>query len=74
MPESPVDTYDLSEAVNAPVRVEAGEPTVELVPVEVEPDHSVIGPEFRDQAGQVVAALEAMDPRRSSASRSSTAR
>jgi valyl-tRNA synthetase len=62
MPESPVDTYDLSEAVNAPVRVEAGEPTVELVPVEVEPDHSVIGPEFRDQAGQVVAALEAMDP------------
>ncbi|SFS13004.1 valyl-tRNA synthetase [Halomicrobium zhouii] len=62
MPESPVDTYDLSEAVNAPVRVEAGEPTVELVPVAVDPDHAVIGPEFRDQAGQVVAALEAMDP------------
>jgi valyl-tRNA synthetase len=62
MPEGPIDTYDLSETVNAPVRVEVGQPTVELVPVEVEPDHSVIGPEFRDQAGQVIGALESMDP------------
>jgi valyl-tRNA synthetase len=63
-PEVPVDTYDLSEATNAPVHVREGEPRVELVPVEVDPDHSVIGPEFRDQAGQVVAALEGMDPER----------
>jgi valyl-tRNA synthetase len=62
MPERAVDTYDLSEAVNAPVHVREGVPAVELVPVEVDPDHSVIGPEFRDQAGQVVAALEEMDP------------
>jgi valyl-tRNA synthetase len=62
MPEGPIDTYDLSETVNAPVRVEVGQPTVELVPVELEPDHSVIGPEFRDQAGQVIGALESMDP------------
>ncbi|MFB6074574.1 MAG: valine--tRNA ligase [Haloarculaceae archaeon] len=62
VPESPVDTYDLSEAVNAPVLIEAGEPSVELVPVEVAPDHAVIGPEFRDRAGAVVAELEAMDP------------
>lgn len=61
-PERAIDTYDLSEAVNAPVHVRKGEPSVELVPVEVAPDHSVIGPEFRDQAGQVVAELEAMDP------------
>jgi len=61
-PDVPVDTYDLSEAVNAPVHVREGVPGVELVPVDVEPDHSVIGPEFRSQAGQVVAALEAMDP------------
>jgi valyl-tRNA synthetase len=61
-PEAAVDTYDLSEAVNGPVHVREGEPTVELVPVEVEPDHATIGPEFRDQAGQVIAALEAMDP------------
>ena len=61
-PDVPVDTYDLSEAVNAPVHVREGVPGVELVPVEVEPDRSVIGPEFRSQAGQVVAALEAMDP------------
>jgi valyl-tRNA synthetase len=33
-----------------------------MVPVEVDPDHSVIGPEFRDRAGDVVAALETMDP------------
>ncbi len=60
----PVDTYDLSEAASAPVQIREGVPSVELVPVEIEPDHSVIGPEFRDQAGQVVAALGAMDPER----------
>jgi valyl-tRNA synthetase len=58
----PVDTYDLSEAASAPVHIREGVPAVELVPVDVEPDHSVIGPKFRDQAGQVVAALETMDP------------
>ena len=61
-PEAPVDTYDLSEAVNGPVHVREGEPNVELVPVEVDPDHATIGPEFRDKAGQVVGALEEMDP------------
>jgi len=61
-PERAVDTYDLSEAVNAPVIVREGEPSVELVPVAVDPDHSVIGPEFREQAGAVVGALEAADP------------
>ncbi|WP_132058114.1 valine--tRNA ligase [Halorussus amylolyticus] len=55
------DTYDLSEAVNAPVYLETGSPNVELVPVGVDPDHSVIGPQFRDKAGQVVAALESSD-------------
>ncbi|MFB6184605.1 MAG: class I tRNA ligase family protein, partial [Haloarculaceae archaeon] len=61
-PERAVDTYDLSEAVNGPVHVRQGEPTVELVPVAVDPDHAIIGPEFRDRAGAVVAALEAADP------------
>jgi len=60
--EGPVDTYDLSEAVSAPVRIREGEPSVELAPVEVEPDHATIGPEFRDRAGEVIAALESMDP------------
>ena len=60
--ESPVDTYDLSEGVNAPVHILEGEPAVSLVPVDVDPDHSVIGPEFRDRAGAVVGALEAADP------------
>ncbi|WP_137286396.1 valine--tRNA ligase [Halorussus salinisoli] len=55
------DTYDLSEAVNAPVYPEEGQPNVELVPVGVDPDHSVIGPQFRDKAGQVVGALESAD-------------
>jgi valyl-tRNA synthetase len=57
-----IDTYDLSEAVSAPVHVEEGDPNVELRPVAVDPDHSVIGPEFRDRAGAVVAALEDADP------------
>ncbi|WP_158058777.1 valine--tRNA ligase [Halorussus halophilus] len=55
------DTYDLSETVNAPVYPEDGEPNVELVPVGVDPDHSVIGPQFRDKAGQVIGALESSD-------------
>ncbi len=58
-----IDTYDLAETVNAPVHVREGTPNVELVPVGVDPDHSVIGPEFRDRAGAVVAALEAADPK-----------
>ncbi|MEM4782157.1 MAG: class I tRNA ligase family protein, partial [Halalkalicoccus sp.] len=57
-----LDTYDLSGAVNAPVYVEAGRPDVELVPVEVDPDRSVIGPEFRDRAGAVLGALAEADP------------
>ena len=56
------DTYDLSSAINAPVYPETGRPNVELVPVGIDPDHSVIGPKFREQAGAVVAALEAADP------------
>ncbi|WP_049971853.1 valine--tRNA ligase [Haladaptatus cibarius] len=56
------DTYDLSEAVNAPVYLEAGRPNVELAPVGVSPDHSAIGPKFRDKAGAVVGALESTDP------------
>ncbi|UPM44034.1 valine--tRNA ligase [Halocatena salina] len=57
-----IDTYDLSSAVNAPVYIETGRPNIELVPVGVDPDHSVIGPQFRDRAGAVVSALEATDP------------
>ncbi|WP_255198551.1 valine--tRNA ligase [Halorarius litoreus] len=56
------DTYDLANAINAPVYIETGRPSLELVPVAVEPDHSVVGPEFRDRAGAVVSALDAMDP------------
>jgi len=59
-----IDTYDLSEAVSAPIRLESGEPTVELEPVGVEPDHSEIGPAFREQANAVASALEAADPAR----------
>ncbi|MFB6219215.1 MAG: valine--tRNA ligase [Halobacteriaceae archaeon] len=57
-----IDTYDLSEAANAPIRVAEGTPDVELTPVGVDPDHSAIGPEFRERAGAIVAALEEADP------------
>ena len=57
-----VDTYDLSSAVNAPVYIETGRPNVEMVAVDVDPDHSTIGPEYRDRAGAVVGALESADP------------
>ncbi|WP_435076495.1 valine--tRNA ligase [Halococcus sp. AFM35] len=56
------DTGDLRATVNAPVVVETGDPDIEMVPVEVDPDHSQIGPEFRERAGAVVGALEAADP------------
>jgi valyl-tRNA synthetase len=60
--ERPLDTYDLADTVNAPVYVEEGRPNVELVPVGVDVEHSELGPVFRDQAGDVVAALESADP------------
>ena len=60
--EADFETGDLAATVNAPVEVLAGDPDVELTPVAVDPDHSEIGPEFRDQAGAVVGALEAADP------------
>jgi valyl-tRNA synthetase len=60
--DQPIDIYDLSAALNGPVSIDRGEPAVELVPVGVDPDHSKIGPEFRDRAGAVVGALEEADP------------
>lgn len=60
--EAGLDTYDLSDTINAPVYVREGVPSVERVPVGVEIDHSELGPVFRDQAGAVVAALESADP------------
>ncbi|MDZ7702491.1 MAG: valine--tRNA ligase [Halobacteriales archaeon] len=56
------DTYDLSETINAPVLLREGSPDVGLEPVGVDVDHSVVGPEFRERAGAVVAALESADP------------
>ena len=56
------DTADLRSTVNAPVEIESGDPDVEMVPTGIDPDHSVIGPEFRDQAGAVIGALERADP------------
>jgi valyl-tRNA synthetase len=56
------DTYDLSETINAPVHVREGNPDVELTPVEIDIAYDLIGPEFRDRAGEVVDALEAADP------------
>jgi len=60
--EHPPDTYDLSDTINAPVHMLEGRPNVELTPVGVDPDHSAIGPTFRDRAGAVIGALEAADP------------
>jgi valyl-tRNA synthetase len=60
--ERPLDTYDLAEAVNGPVYMEEGAPSIEMVPVGVDVDHSELGPAFREQAGDVVAALETADP------------
>ena len=57
-----IDTYDLSNAVNAPVYIRSGTPNVELVPVDIEVDQRIVGPEYREQAGAVIAALESIDP------------
>ncbi len=55
------DANDAGNALNADIAVETGEPELEEVPVEVDPDMSVLGPEFRDKAGEVVGALQARD-------------
>ncbi len=61
-PEHGVDTYDLSETVVAPIRTSIGRPDLEEVATGVDPDEAQIGPTYRDQAGAVMAALEAADP------------
>jgi len=60
--ETGLDTYDLSETVNAPIKIETGRPEIELVPVDVDPDESKIGPKFRGDAGSVLQALNEADP------------
>ena len=60
--DSHLDTYDLSETVNAPIKLASGRPDIELVPVDVDGEDSKIGPEFRSDAGAVMAALDAADP------------
>ena len=55
------DAADAGNALNADVVVEDGEPKLQEVPVEVDPDMSVLGPQFRDSAGEVVGALQARD-------------
>ncbi|MFB6114435.1 MAG: class I tRNA ligase family protein, partial [Halodesulfurarchaeum sp.] len=61
-PPRAIDTYDLSETVNAPIRMETGHPDVDRVPVGIDPDEATIGPEFRNDAGMVIRALERADP------------
>ena len=61
-PQHGVDTYDLSETVAAPIRTAVGRPDLAEVATDVEPDEAQIGPTFRDEAGAVMAALEAADP------------
>ncbi|CAI48235.1 valine--tRNA ligase [Natronomonas pharaonis DSM 2160] len=60
--DRPLDTYDLADTVNGPVYIEEGTPSVELVPVGVDIEHSELGPVFRDKAGEVVGRLESADP------------
>jgi valyl-tRNA synthetase len=55
------DADDAGNALNADIVVETGEPELQEVPVEVDPDMSVLGPRFRDSAGEVVGALQARD-------------
>jgi len=55
------DATDASNALNAEVVVEDGEPELEEVPVEVDPDMSVLGPKYRDEAGALVGALKSRD-------------
>ncbi|MFQ3319700.1 MAG: valyl-tRNA synthetase [Natronomonas sp.] len=60
--ERPLDTYDLADTANGPVYIEAGTPNIEMVPVDVDIEHSELGPAFRDTAGDVIGRLEAADP------------
>ncbi|NIB98349.1 valine--tRNA ligase [Halobacterium sp. R2-5] len=60
--DAALDTYDLSETVNAPIKLVDGRPDIELVPVEVDADESEVGPEFRSEAGAVLGAVDEADP------------
>ncbi|MDY6780944.1 MAG: class I tRNA ligase family protein, partial [Halobacteria archaeon] len=60
--EHEIDRLDASNALNADVVVDDGEPDLEEVPVGVDADMSVIGPKYKDDAGGIVSALESEDP------------
>jgi len=55
------DAADASNALNGEVVVEDGKPELKEVPIEVEPDMSVLGPKYRDEAGALVGALKSRD-------------
>ncbi len=57
-----LDVEDASNALAADVSAYTGEPDLERVPSGVDADMSVLGPEFKGAAGDVVSALESMDP------------
>ncbi|MDY7082758.1 MAG: valine--tRNA ligase, partial [Halobacteria archaeon] len=59
--EYEIEVGDAANALNAEVVVESGSPELEEIPVEVDPDMSIIGPEYRDRAGDIVGALKAED-------------
>ncbi|MFB6282796.1 MAG: valine--tRNA ligase [Halobacteria archaeon] len=60
--EEELDPVDVGNTLNAETEVLNGEPELEEVPSGVDPDMSVLGPEFRGDAGKVAAALEERDP------------
>ena len=57
-----LDATDIQNTVNADVEIIAGEPSLEEVPADIDPDMSVIGPQYRDTAGEIAAALQQRNP------------
>lgn len=57
-----IDSTDIEGATNTPTDIHRGKPDLKQKPVGVEPDMSIIGPRFRDKAGDVIKALKQADP------------
>ncbi len=56
------DVTDIEGTTNSPVKVIAGEPDFEHVPVGVKPNMGIIGPKFRKQAGAIIKILTEENP------------
>ena len=60
--ELDLETTDLKGVANSSVLSKTSRPEIEMLAAAVKPQMKILGPQFRDRAGRIIKALNAMDP------------